>query len=86
MLLGIISNVVSSGTLIQSTMTMITTTGIPTYSLLVVTALIVLLSLKVVLSESETWNKYLNDSFNSAIVPLFFSLTMIVLFKVTQII
>ena len=87
MLLGaIFTNVVLSGSLVQSTMTMVTGTGIPAYSLLVIIALVALLSIKTVISESKVWNKHLNDSFNMAVVPLLFSFTMIVFFKVTQII
>src|SRR5690606_25662771 len=48
--------------------------------------LIALLSLKEVLSASEKWNKYINNSFNLAIVPLLLSFVAIVFFKVLQII
>jgi len=65
---------------------MITSPGLPQYGALVVGALIILLSLKEVLSASQTWNKYLNNSFNLAILPLVFCFFAILVFRVVEII
>lgn len=92
MLLGSISpniissSAVSSSSISSSTISMVTNTGLPQYGFLVVTALIILLSLKEVLSSSERWNIYLNSSFNLAIVPLSLSFVAIIIFKIVQII
>ena len=65
---------------------MVTSPGLPQYGAAVIVGLIALLSLKEVLSASECWNKYLNSSFNLAIVPLLLSFTCIVVYKVAEII
>jgi hypothetical protein len=65
---------------------MITTPGIPQYAVAMVSMLIILLSLKEILSESQTWNKYLNNSFNLGIVPLLLCFAAIVTYKVMTII
>lgn len=80
------SSAVSSSAISSSAISMITSPGLPQYGALVVVALIALLSLKEVLSASQIWDKYLNNSFNLAIVPLLFSFVAILFFKVAQII
>jgi hypothetical protein len=87
MLLSIISSsAISSSAISSSAISMITSPGLPQYGASVVIGLIALLSLKEVLSASESWNKYLNSSFNLAIVPLLFSFAGIVIFKIAEII
>lgn len=86
MLLSTSSNIISSSALSSSAITMITTPGLPQYGAIVVVGLIVLLSLKEVLSASEQWNKYLESSFNLAIVPLVLCFIGIATFKVASII
>jgi len=82
----ILSSAVSSSAISSSAITMITSPGLPQYGALVVGALIILLSLKEVLSASQTWNKYLNNSFNLAILPLVFCFFAILVFRVVEII
>jgi hypothetical protein len=65
---------------------MITTPGLPQYGTAMVFLLIMLLFLKEILSSSHKWNKYLNNSFNLAIVPLIVCFTAIVAYKVLAII
>uniref|UniRef100_Q46GE6 Uncharacterized protein n=1 Tax=Methanosarcina barkeri (strain Fusaro / DSM 804) TaxID=269797 RepID=Q46GE6_METBF len=86
MLLSSMSSSIVSSAAASSAVTMITTPGLPQYGAAIVVGLIALLSLKEVFSASETWNKYLNNSFNMAIIPLFFSFMAIVVFNVIAII
>jgi hypothetical protein len=65
---------------------MVTTPGLPQYGAVVVVGLIILLSLKEVLSASEKWNLSLNSSFNLAISPLLVSFIMIVVYKIAEIV
>lgn len=81
-LLSSISSSIVSSAAASSAVTMITTPGLPQYGAAIVVGLIALLSLKEVFSASEKWNKYLNSSFNMAIIPLFFSFVAIVAFNV----
>jgi hypothetical protein len=64
---------------------MITSPGLPEYGVAAVVGLIVLLSLKEVLSASEHWNKSLNSSFNLAILPMFVCFACFILYTVTTI-
>ncbi|OED06994.1 hypothetical protein A9239_01195 [Methanosarcina sp. A14] len=86
MLLSSISSSIASSAAASSAITMVTTPGLPQYGAAIVVGLIALLSLKEVFSASEKWNKYLNNSFNMAIVPLLFSFVAIVVFNVIAII
>jgi hypothetical protein len=79
------SSIVSSAAA-SSAVSMITTPGLPQYGAAIIFGLISLLSLKEILSASEKWNKYLNNSFNMAIIPLFFSFVAIVAFNVISIV
>ena len=79
-------SIISSSAISSSAISMITSPGLPQYGAAVVVGLIVLLSLKEILSASEQWNKYLNESFNMAILPLILSFVGIVTFKVATII
>lgn len=81
----LLSSMVSSAAA-SSAVSMVTTPGLPQYGAAIVVGLIALLSLKEVLSASERWNKYLNNSFNMAIIPLLCSFAAIVFFKVEHII
>jgi len=85
-LLSSISSSIVSSAAAASAVSMITTPGLPQYGASIVVGLIALLSLKEVFSASEKWNKYLNNSFNMAIIPLFFSFVAIVFFNVIAII
>jgi len=80
------SSAVSSSAISSSAITMITTPGLPQYGVAMVSALIVILSVKEILSSSHKWNEYLNNSFNLAAVPFVFTFVMIVLFNVLNII
>jgi hypothetical protein len=80
------SSAISSSAAASSAMSMVTTPGLPQYGAAIVVGLIALLSLKEVLSASEKWNTYLNNSFNVAIFPLLFSFVAIVFFKVEHVI
>jgi hypothetical protein len=79
------SSAVSSSAISSSAISMITTPGLPHYGVAVVSALIVVLSLKEILSFSQKWNKYLNNSFNMASVPLTFTFLSILAFKIMSI-
>jgi hypothetical protein len=81
LLSSIVSSAVSS-----SAISLVTTPGLPHYGVAMVSALIVVLALKEILSSSQKWNKYLNNSFNMATVPLTFTFLFIVAFKVITII
>jgi hypothetical protein len=78
-------SIISSSAISSSAISMITSPGLPQYGAAVVVGLIALLSLKEVLSASKHWNKYLNSSFNLAIIPLLLSFMGIVIFKVSEI-
>ncbi|KKG17784.1 hypothetical protein EO98_11645 [Methanosarcina sp. 2.H.T.1A.6] len=79
-------SIISSSAISSSAISMVTSPGLPQYGSAVVVGLIALLSLKEVLSASNSWNKYINNSFNLAIIPLLFSFMGIVVFKVAEII
>lgn len=79
-------SIISSSAISSSAISMITSPGLPQYGASVVIGLIVLLSLKEVLSASEHWNKSLESSFNQTILPLIFSFVAIIFFKVGAII
>ena len=78
-------SIISSSAMSSSAMSMLTSPGLPQYGATAVVGLIVLLSLKEVLSASDKWNKSLNSSFNLAILPLLFAFSAIVVFKVAEI-
>ena len=86
LLSSISSNIISSSAAASSAISIVTTPGLPQYGALVVISLIILLSLKEVISASEIWSKYLNSSFNLAIVPLLFTFAAIVVYKVAEIV
>ena len=86
MLLSSVSSSITSSAISSTAITMITTPGLPQYGVAMVSALIVVLSLKEILSSSQKWNKYLNNSFNLALVPFVITFVMIVLFNVVTII
>lgn len=79
-------SIISSSAISSSVISMVTTPGLPQYGSAVVVGLIALLSLKEVLSASEYWNVRLSNSFNLSIIPLLFSFTAIVIFKIAEII
>lgn len=79
-------SIISSSAISSSAISMVTSPGLPQYGAAVVVGLIVLLSLKEVLSASEHWNRLLNSSFNLAIMPMLFSFAAIVIFKVAEVI
>lgn len=76
---------VSSSIISPSAVSMITSPGLPQYWTLVVVGLMMILSLKEILSLSEIYDKNLNNSLNLAIIPLVFCFAMIVVYKVTEI-
>ena len=55
--------------------------NLPTYGASMSSGLIMLLSLKEVLSASELWDKALHTSLNIAILPLLYCFISVVLFK-----
>lgn len=79
-------SIISSGAVSSSLSSVITTRGLPQYGATVVVGLIILLSLKEILSASNQWNKNLNESFNIAILPLILSFVGIVIFKAASVI
>jgi hypothetical protein len=83
MLLSSISSSISPDP-ISSALLYYISAGLPPYSGKTVIVLIVLVSLKDVLSPSKKWNKYLNNSLNLAIVPLVFCFVAIVAYKILE--
>jgi len=79
-------SIISSSAISSSAMSMITSPGLSEYGVAAVVGLIVLLSLKEVLSASKYWNKSLNSSFNLAILPMFLCFALTVLVTIGQII
>jgi hypothetical protein len=79
-------SIISSSAISSSAISMITSPGLPQYGVAVVVGLIVLLSLKEILSASKQWSKSLNSSFNVAILPLLFMFILIVVCSVAEII
>ncbi|MDP4197100.1 MAG: hypothetical protein Q8940_18760 [Bacteroidota bacterium] len=80
------SSAISSSAISASAISMVTTPGLPQYGASVVIGLIALLSLKEVLSASQKWNSSLNNSFNLAILPLFFVFVAVLGYKVLAIV
>jgi hypothetical protein len=77
---------ISSSVMSSSVIAMTTTPSLPQYGIAMVSALIVILSLKEILSSSQKWNEYLNNSFNLVVVPFIFTFVMIVGYKVFTIV
>jgi hypothetical protein len=78
-----------SSTIVSSSAGIISATstiGAPQLGVLGVVALIILLSLKEILSASKSWNRYLASSLDMSIVPLLVAFFAIVAFKVMEII
>jgi hypothetical protein len=67
-----------------SAVSMITSPGLPQFGVAVVAGLLILLSLKEILSASEQWSKNLNASFNMTILPLIVVFVGIVIFKIAS--
>ncbi len=77
-----------SSTIVSSSAGIISATSTisaPQLGVLGVVALIILLSLKEILSASKSWNKNLACSLDMSILPLLIAFFAIVLFKVTEI-
>jgi len=81
-----LSSIISSSAISSSAISMITSPGLPQYGAAVVVGLIVLLSLKEILSASKRWSKSLNNSFNVAILPLLFIFVLIVVCTIAEIV
>ncbi|RXA21921.1 hypothetical protein EQO05_01455 [Methanosarcina sp. MSH10X1] len=79
-------SIISSGAIFSSSISVITTRGLPQYGATVVFGLIILLSLKEIISASKLWNKNLSESLNIAILPLFLIFVGIVIFKASSVI
>lgn len=78
----ILTSAGSSNVASYAVLSVTTIPGIPHYGNVVSIALITLLFLKEILLEEDIWNENLNDIFNIAITPLFFSFIVISLFKI----
>lgn len=72
----------SSAGIISATSTI----GAPQLGVLGVIALIILLSLKEILSSSKSWNKHLEGSMDMSILPLLIAFFAIVVLKVMEVI
>lgn len=86
LLSSISSTIISPSAGSSSAVLMTTTPSLPQYSALVIAGLFIIYSLREVLSSSEVWNKYLNNSFNLAIIPLILCFAMIVAYKTMEIV
>jgi hypothetical protein len=60
--------------------------GVSEISIITVVCLIALLSASEILSASKMWNKRLATMLNLAIIPMVLTFTMIVAFKVTEVV
>ncbi len=83
-----LSSTIVSSTIVSSSAGVISATstiGAPQLGVLGVVALIILLSLKEILSASKSWNKYLASSLDMSIVPLLIAFFATVVFKVMEI-
>ncbi|MBN2110221.1 MAG: hypothetical protein JW705_03925 [Methanosarcinaceae archaeon] len=65
---------------------MTASSGLQEYDILVVIALILLLSIKEIMSASDRWNKSLECFFYIAIIPLLVSFVAIIIFKISEMI
>ncbi len=81
MLVGMSSSIISFIIASPSLISAISTFGLPQYSFLMVIALIILYSLKEILSSCKLWNNYLNNSFNLVIIPFIFCFVIIVIYR-----
>ena len=77
---------ISSSVISSSVITMTTTSSIPQYGITMISSLILFLSLKEILSSTQKWNEYLNNSFNLVIIPFIFTFVMVVGYKVLAIV
>lgn len=77
-------SIVSSSAISSSAVSMITSPGLPQFGASVVVGLLIVLSLKEILSASEQWNKNLNASFNMTILPLIVVFVGIIIFKIAS--
>lgn len=83
-----LSSTIVSSTIVSSSAGVISATstiGAPQLGVLGVVALIILLSLKEILSASQSWNKYLASSLDMSILPLLIAFFATVVFKVMEI-
>ncbi|MCO5382847.1 MAG: hypothetical protein NHB15_12765 [Methanosarcina barkeri] len=77
-------SIISSSAISSSAVSMITSPGLPQFGATVVVGLLILLSLKEILSASEQWSKNLNVSFNMTILPLIVVFVGIIIFKIAS--
>lgn len=63
-----------------------TTTGLPQHWSSVITGLLILLSMMEILTATGKWNRDVNCSFYTAIIPLTLSFIGVVIFKATEVI
>lgn len=82
------STIASTSTISSGATELILTTpvGLPEYGVLAVITLIMLLSVKEVLSVSAKWSKSLECSLNMTIMPLVIAFMAIIVFKLSELI
>ncbi|WP_370575753.1 hypothetical protein [Methanomethylovorans sp.] len=78
------STIISTTT--TSTMSSVSSVGIPEYGMLTVTALILLLSAREILLASAKWSESLDCSLKMTIIPLVVVFVAIVVFRLSEII
>jgi hypothetical protein len=80
---SILSSIISSNEVSSSAISpsAITTPSLPQYGIAMVCTLILIVAIKEILSSSQRWSKYLDNSFNLAIIPFTITFLMIIFFK-----
>lgn len=86
LLVSIVSNIVIPNATSSSPIYMVTNSGLPQYSDLIVFGFIIFLLIKESLSASNLWNDQINNSFNLAIPPLLLTVIAIAAYKIMMII
>ncbi|WP_406656871.1 hypothetical protein V7O62_13545 [Methanolobus sp. ZRKC2] len=84
MLTGIVTPTGTLSSISTGILSIITPVDFPDYGLLAVIALILLLSVREVVSVSTKWSKSLECTFNMAIIPLLVAFVAIVVFKLAE--
>jgi hypothetical protein len=75
-------SIILASAISSSAISMIANPGLPHFGAAIFVGLIILLSLKEILSASDYWNKSLNNSFNLAILPLLLCFLAIIFYEV----
>jgi len=84
MLASIVTSTTTTSSISRGVLPIITPVGLPEYGVLAIIVLIVLLSVREVLSVSPNWSKSLDCTLKMAIMPLVIVFVAIVVFKLSH--